>query len=65
MQRTFEYGVNNGVSPATVELLIRERSKGKTLRQLVPEVHRAEADCRNLKACPSQFFVLYNDILSG
>ena len=35
MQRTFEYTViNNRVSPATVDLLIRERSKGKTLRQL-------------------------------
>jgi len=29
---TVEY-TNNRVSPATVELLIRERSKGKTLRQ--------------------------------
>ncbi len=34
MQRTFEYGVNNRASPATVELIIRERSKGKSLRQL-------------------------------
>ncbi|MBA7645165.1 hypothetical protein ES703_52918 [subsurface metagenome] len=34
MQRTVEYTVNNRVSPATVELLIRERRKGKTLRQL-------------------------------
>ena len=33
MQDTVEYTVtNNRVSPATVELLIRERSKGKTLR---------------------------------
>ena len=33
MQKTVEY-TNNRVSPATIELLIRERSKGKTLRQL-------------------------------
>ncbi len=33
MQKTVEY-TNNRVSPATVELLIRERSKGKSLRQL-------------------------------
>ena len=29
-----EYGVNNRVSPATVALLIRERSEGRSLRQL-------------------------------
>jgi len=35
MQKTVEYTVvNNRVSPATVELLIRERNKGKSLRQL-------------------------------
>ena len=34
MQMASEYGVNNRVSPATVELLTRERSKGKSLRQL-------------------------------
>ena len=28
--RIFDYGVNKRVSPATVELIIRERSKGKT-----------------------------------
>ena len=33
MQKTVEY-TNNRVSPATVELLIRERNKGKSLRQL-------------------------------
>ena len=33
MQKTVEY-TNNRVSPACVELLIRERSKGKSLRQL-------------------------------
>lgn len=33
MQKTVEY-TNNKVSPATVQLLIRERSKGKSLRQL-------------------------------
>jgi len=33
MQKTVEY-TNNRVSPATIELLIRERNKGKTLRQL-------------------------------
>jgi len=35
MQNTVEYtGANKRVSPATVELLIRERSKGKTIRKL-------------------------------
>ena len=34
MQRTVEYGENGRVSPATIELLIREKSKGKSLRQL-------------------------------
>ena len=34
MQQTVDY-TNNRVSPATVELLIRERSKGKSLRQLL------------------------------
>jgi len=35
MQRTMEHTrADNAVSPATIELLIRERSKGKTLRQL-------------------------------
>ena len=33
MQKTVEYA-NNRVSPATIELLIRERNKGKSLRQL-------------------------------
>ena len=33
MQKTVEY-TNNRVSPATADLLIRERSKGKSLRQL-------------------------------
>ena len=35
MQETIEYtAINNGISPATVKLLIRERSRGKALRQL-------------------------------
>jgi len=35
MQNTVEYtGVNKRVSPATIELLMRERNRGKTLRQL-------------------------------
>jgi|GEM_PF-3094884 len=35
MQKTVEYAkANNRVSPATIELLIRERSNGKSLRQL-------------------------------
>jgi len=33
MQKTVEH-TNNRVSPATIELLIRERSKGESLRQL-------------------------------
>jgi len=35
MQNTVEYTeTNNRVSPATVELLMRERSQGKSLRQV-------------------------------
>ena len=50
MQRTFEYGVNNRVSPATVELLIGERSKGKTLRQLGQMFGRSHERVRQLLA---------------
>ena len=56
MQRTFEYGVNNRVSPATLELLIRERSKGKTLRQLAQMFGKSHEKIRQLltKYSPSQ-----------
>jgi len=50
MQRTVEYGSNNRVSPATVELLIRERSKGKTLRQLGQMFGRSHERIRQLLA---------------
>jgi len=39
MQMASKYGVNNRVSPATVELLTREISKGKSLRQLFGKSH--------------------------
>jgi len=50
MQRTFEYAANNRVSPATVELLIRERSKGKTLRQLGQMFGRSHERIRQILA---------------
>ena len=45
-----EYGVNKRVSPATVELLIRERSKGKSLRQLGWMFNRSHEGIRQLLA---------------
>jgi len=50
MQRTVEYGVNNRVSPATIELLIRERRKGKTLRQLGRMFGRSHERVRQILA---------------
>jgi len=51
MQKTIEYTViNNRVSPATVELLIRERSKGKTLRQLAEMFNRSPERIRKVLA---------------
>lgn len=47
MQKTVEY-TNNRVSPATLELLIRERSKGKTLRQLGQMFGRSHEKIRQL-----------------
>jgi len=41
---------NNGVSPAGIELLIHERRKGKTLRQLGPMVGRSHERVRQLLA---------------
>jgi len=41
---------NNGLSPATVELLIRERSKGKTLRQLGQMFNRSHERIRQVLA---------------
>ena len=49
MQRTVEY-TNNRVSPATVELLIHERSKGKSLRQLGQMIGRSHEKIRQLLA---------------
>lgn len=48
--RAFEYGVNNRVSPATVELLICERSKGKSIRQLGRMFGRSHERARQLLA---------------
>jgi len=51
MQKTVEYAVvNNRVSLATVELLIRERSKGKTLRQLGQTFNRSPERIRQVLA---------------
>jgi len=45
-----EYGVNRRVSPATVELLTRERNKGKTLRQLGQMFSRSHEEIRQILA---------------
>jgi len=50
MQRAFQYGANNRVSPAIIELLIGERSKGKTLRQLGQMFDRSPERIRQLLA---------------
>ena len=50
MQRTVEYGENGRVSPATVELLVHERSKGNTLRQLGQMFVRSPERLRQLLA---------------
>ncbi|MBA7669169.1 hypothetical protein ES703_77297 [subsurface metagenome] len=50
MKRTFQYGVNNRVSPATIELLLRERNKGKTLRQLGQRFGKSHERIRQLLA---------------
>jgi len=47
MQKTVEY-TNNRLSPATVELLIRERSKGKSLRQLGQMFNRSHEKIRQI-----------------
>jgi len=55
VQKTVEY-TNNRVSPATIELLIRERSKGNNLRQLGQMFNRSHEWARQLlaKYSPSQ-----------
>jgi len=51
MQKTAEHTkTNNRVSPATIELLIRERSKGKTLRQLGQMFGRSHERVRKVLA---------------
>ena len=47
---TVQYGANNRVSPATIELLIRERSKGKSLRQLGQMFNRSGERVRKVLA---------------
>jgi len=50
-ERTVEHTkTNNRLSPAGIELLIRERRKGKTLRQLGPMVGRSHERVRKLLA---------------
>ncbi len=49
MQKTVEYTANR-LSPATVELLIRERSKSKTLRQLGRMFGRSHEKIRQVLA---------------
>ncbi len=59
MQKTVEY-TNNRVSPTTIELLIRERSKGKSLRQLGQMLGRSHEAVRQVLArySPSQVTLL-------
>jgi len=49
MQNTVEYA-NNRVSPATIELLTRERNKGKSLRQLGQVFGRSHERIRQVLA---------------
>ncbi len=49
MQKSVEY-INNRVSPATVELLIQERSKGNSLRQLGRMFNRSHERIRQVLA---------------
>jgi len=49
MQQTVDY-TNNKVSPATVEMLIRERNKGKSLRQLGQMFNRSGERVRKILA---------------
>jgi len=60
MQKTAEHARMNGVSPATVELLIHERSKGKSLRQLGRMFGRSHEGVRQLlaKHSPSRVTLL-------
>jgi hypothetical protein len=59
MQKTVEY-TNNRVSPACIKLLIRERSKGKSLRQLGKMVGRSHERARQVlaKYSPSRVTLL-------
>ncbi len=51
MQKIVEYsGMNNRLSPATVELLIRARSRGKSLRQLGQMFNKSHESIRQLLA---------------
>ena len=51
MEKIVEYtGANHGVSPATVELLIRERNKGRSLRQLGQMFGRSHERIRQVLA---------------
>ncbi|MBA7559387.1 hypothetical protein ES708_01001 [subsurface metagenome] len=51
MTKTIEYsGANHKVSPATIELLISERNKGKSLRQVGQMFGRSGERVRKLLA---------------
>ena len=51
MQNTVEYtGANKRVSPVCIELLIRKRNEGKTLRQLAQMFDRSHEGIRQLLA---------------
>jgi len=63
---TVEY-TNNRLSPATVELLIRERSRGKTLRQLGQIFNRSHERIRQVlaKYGPPQVTLLPEGMVSA
>jgi len=60
MQKAIEHTRVNRVCPATVELLIRERNKGKSLRQLGRMFGRSHEALRQVlaKYNPSQVILL-------
>ena len=60
MQKTVEHARMNRVSPATIELLIRERNKGRSLRQLGQMFGRSHETVRQVlaKYSPSQVTLL-------
>lgn len=66
-QKSVEYARRNGVSPATLELLIQERSKGKNLRQLGQMFNISHERVRQIlaKHGPSQVTLLAENTVAA